>query len=97
MNGRDFIFDCVHLLCFKCYKINLNRDGTYIDSPDWIKNQKATINPINHHGKSFLYAETASLNYKAIGKISQKRLKIKLFINKYNWKGKNTLRQKVEI
>ena len=32
---------------YKYYKINPNRDGSYIDSPDWIKNKKATINPIN--------------------------------------------------
>ena len=28
----------MHLLDFKCHKINLNRDTSYIDSPDWIKN-----------------------------------------------------------
>ena len=27
--------------------MNINRDGSNIDSPDWIKNKKATINPIN--------------------------------------------------
>ena len=27
--------------------INVNRGGLYIDSPDWIKNKKATIHPIN--------------------------------------------------
>ena len=33
MRGSDFIFDCVHLLCYKCHKINPNRCGSYIDSP----------------------------------------------------------------
>ena len=27
---------CSLIVC-ECYKINLNRDGSYIDSPDWIK------------------------------------------------------------
>ena len=46
MKGSAFVFDYVHLLHYKCYKINLNRGRSYIDSPDWIKNKKATINPI---------------------------------------------------
>ena len=47
MKGSEFLFDYVHLLYYKCYKINPNRDGSYMDSPDWIKIKKATINPIN--------------------------------------------------
>ena len=46
MKGSGFVFDYVHLLYYK-YKINLNRGGSYVDSPDWIKNKKATINLIN--------------------------------------------------
>ena len=34
MKGRDFIFDCVYLLYYKCHKINLNRDESYADPPD---------------------------------------------------------------
>ena len=47
MKGSEFAFAYVHLLHYKCHKINPNRGGTYIDSHDWIKNNKATINPIN--------------------------------------------------
>ena len=47
VKGGDFVFDYVNLLYYKCHKINLSRDGSYIDFPDWIKNKKATINPIN--------------------------------------------------
>ena len=47
MKGSEFVFDYVHLLYYKCHKINLNPGGSYIDSPDWIKNKKATINPNN--------------------------------------------------
>ena len=42
MRGSEFVFDYVQLLYYKCNKINLN-GGSYIDSPDWIKNKKATI------------------------------------------------------
>ena len=47
MKGSEFLFDYVHLLYYKCYKINPNCGGSYIDSPDWIKIKKATINSIN--------------------------------------------------
>ena len=51
MKGSQFVFDYVHLLYYKCHKINLNRGGSYVHSPDWIKNKKATINIINKKDK----------------------------------------------
>ena len=39
MKGSDFVFDYVHLLYYKCYKINANHSGSYIDSPDCLKNR----------------------------------------------------------
>ena len=47
----------------------LNRGGAYIDSPNWIKNKKATRNFINKKGKYFQYALTVTLNYKEIKNI----------------------------
>ena len=45
-------------------KQNSNRDGSYIDSPDWIQNKEATINPINKKdNKCFQYAVIVALNY----------------------------------
>ena len=41
MERSEFVFDCVHLLHYKCHKINPNCGGLSIDSPDWIKNKKA--------------------------------------------------------
>ena len=52
MKGSEFVFDYVHLLYYKCYKINPNHGGTCIHSPNWMKNKKAIINPINK--KEFL-------------------------------------------
>ena len=46
VKGSEFIFNYVHLLHFKCHEINRNCGGSYVDSPDWIKNKMATINPI---------------------------------------------------
>ena len=46
MKGSEFVFDYGQLLFYKCHKINRNCSGSYIDSPDWIK-EKVTISPIN--------------------------------------------------
>ena len=75
---------------YKCYRINLNCGGSYIDSPDWIKNKKAMINPINKKdNKCFQYAVTVALKHKEIKKDMQTTTKIKSFINKYNSEGVN--------
>ena len=42
-----FFFDGVDLLHYNLHKISLNRGGSYVDSPNWLKNKKATINPKN--------------------------------------------------
>ena len=41
MRGTHFVFDCAHLLYYKCHEINFSRGGSYIDPPDWIKNKKS--------------------------------------------------------
>ena len=90
MKGSEFVFDYVHLLYYKCYKINLNRGGSYVDSPDWIKNKKATINLINKKdNKCFQYAVTAALNHEEITEHAERITQIKPFINKYKWEGIN--------
>ena len=82
MKGSEFVFDYVHLMYHKCHKVNPNHGGSYIDSPDQMKNRKATINPIN---KCFQYVLIAVLSREEIKKDLQIITKIKLFINKYNW------------
>ena len=82
MRGSESVFDYVQLLYYRCHKINVNRGGSYVDSPDWIKNKKATINPIiKKDNKCFQYAMKVGLNYKEIGKHAAKITKIK----QYNW------------
>ena len=34
MKDSNFVSDYVHLLYYKCHKINPNRGGSYIDSSD---------------------------------------------------------------
>ena len=86
MTGREFVFDYIHFLYYKSHKINPNCGGSYIDSLDWMKNKKATMYPINKkENKCFQYAVTVALNHEEIGKHAERIIKIKLFINKYQW------------
>ena len=86
----EFIFDCVSLLYYRCNQISFNRGGSYIDSLDWIKSKKASVNLINKNdNKCFQYAIIIALNHEEIKKDPKRILKIKPFINKCNWKGIN--------
>ena len=40
MKGSDFEFDGVNFLYYDFNKISINRGGSYIDSPQWLKNKK---------------------------------------------------------
>ena len=84
--GSNFVFESVNLLYYSLHKISLNRGGSYIDSPDWIKHKKATINPKNKDNECFKYAITVALNHERIKKDPQRISKIKPFIDQYNWK-----------
>ena len=44
MRGSDFIFNSVQLMYYKCHKVNFRGGGSYVDSPDWIKNKKEKSN-----------------------------------------------------
>ena len=48
MKGSEFVFNYVNLLYYKCHKINPNCGGSYIVSPDWIKNKKLKDNNKSH-------------------------------------------------
>ena len=53
MKGSDFEFDGVNFLYYDFSKISLNRCGSYIDSPKWLKDERSTINPKNNDDKCF--------------------------------------------
>ena len=86
MKGSDFEFDGVNFLHYDFRKISINRGGSYIDSPKWLKDKKSTVNPINNDYKCFQYAVTLALNLDKIRKNPQRISKIKPFIDQYNWK-----------
>ena len=74
MRGREFIFDSVNLLYYYLQKISLKRGGSYVDSPKWLKNKKATIHSKNNDDNCFQYALNFALNYQKIKKRSTKNI-----------------------
>ena len=66
MRGSAFVYDSTDALYYNLNKVSLSRGGSYIDSPKWLKNKKATINPQNNDDKCFQYALTVALNYEQI-------------------------------
>ena len=73
---------CIMILIKK----SINRGGSNIDSPKWIKNKKSTINPKNNDYKCFQYAVTLALNLGKVNSHPERISKIKPFIDQYNWK-----------
>ena len=82
MRGSKFVYDSVDVLHYNLDKVSLSRGGSYIDSPIWLKNKKATINPKNNDDKCFQYALTVALNCEKFKKDPQRISKIKPFIDK---------------
>ena len=44
MRWSDFIFQSVQLMYCQCHKVSFRRGGSYIDSLEWTKKKKITIN-----------------------------------------------------
>ena len=81
MKGSGYIFGRVDLLEYDLHKISLNREGSYIDSSELLKNKTATINPKNtRDNKCMQYTITVALHHQKIGRYQQRISKIKPFI-----------------
>ena len=86
MRESKLVYDSVDVLYYNLNKVSLSRGGSYIDSPKWLKNEKATINPKNKDDECFQYALSAALIHKQIKDHPEIISNIKPFIDKYNWK-----------
>ena len=91
MKKSNLTYDRVRAFYYELHKITINTSGSlYIDSPDLIKNKKATINPKNKNDdKCMQYAVSVALNHEQIDNHPEQISKIKHFINKYDWKDTN--------
>ena len=80
--GSNFVFDSVDLLYYHLQKTSLKRIvSSYIDSPERLKNKKATIKPKNNDSNCFQHALTAALNYRDIKSHPERISNLKPFIN----------------
>ena len=65
----DFVFESVERMDYKLHRVRLRRGGSYIKSPEWLANKKATINPKNKNDDECLRWSTISaLSYNEIMK-----------------------------
>ena len=53
MRGSKFVHDSVDVLYYNHNKVSFSRGGSNIDSPKWVKNIRATINPQNKKDDMF--------------------------------------------
>ena len=86
MKRSGFIFDGVNLFYYKCYKTNLNRSGSYIDSWDWIKikKQQSILSMIMINALCTLQqSQWIMKKFEKIGKVYKT---LSLLIEKYNSK-----------
>ena len=86
-NGSKFVFESVDLLSYHIHNTSLKRGKSYIKSPEWLINKRATINPKNKDDKCFQYSITVALNHQKIKNHPERISNIKPFIDNYNWKG----------
>ena len=40
MRSSEFLFDDIDLFFYNLHKVSLNRDGSYLDSPEWLKTKR---------------------------------------------------------
>ena len=86
-NGSNFVFESVDLLTYHIHKTNMKRGKSYIKSPEWILNKRATINKTNKDNKCFQYSITVELNNQNTGNHPERISSIKPFIDQYDWEG----------
>ena len=84
-NGSDFVFESVDLLSYHVHKTSLKRGKSYMKSPEWLVNKRATINPKNvSDDKCFQYSITVALHHKDIENHPERIINIGPHIGLYN-------------
>ena len=86
-NDSNFVVESVDLLSDHIHKTNQKRGKSYIKSPEWILNKRATINQKNNDNKYSQYSITVALNHRIIVNHPERISNAKPFIGQYNWEG----------
>ena len=85
--SSSFTYESVEECNIHFNKIDLRRGASYIDSPEWLKSKKVTINPKNTNDVyCFMYATTIALYHDQLGtnpeRITQK---LSIYTQSFNW------------
>ena len=87
-NGCNFLFESVDLLSYHIHKTTMKRGSSYIKSPKWILNKKATINLKNEDDECFQYSIVIALHHKKIKNHPERISPIHHYFSfDYNWEG----------
>ena len=82
--GSNSLFDSIDLTYVKIYKIKARSGSSYNETPKWISNKKATINPKNAKDECwFVWAITLALHHEEIKKDPQRITKLTPFVQNY--------------
>ena len=82
MKDSKFVFASVDLLYYSLHKTRLRRGKSYIESPEWLRNKRATINLQNEgYNNHFQHAITDALNHQNTENHPEIIYNIKRFIN----------------
>lgn len=85
-HGSNFIFDSVDFANIQFHIIELKRGKSYIPTPKWISDKKATTNPQNTNDNyCFAYSIIASLHHEDIYNHPERTKNLAPFIKNYNW------------
>ena len=88
MEASDFVFIRVVEMTYHCHRVDLNRGGSYIELPDWVKNKKCCINPKNEEdNECFRWAVITALHHEQLGAHPERISKMRPFIDRYDWSG----------
>ena len=87
-NGSNFVFESVDLLSYHIHKTSLKRGKSYMKSPEWIVNKRATINTKSKgDNKCFEYSIIVALHHQDIENYPQRLSNIHFFSHMYSWEG----------
>ena len=60
IKGSDFVFESVELMDYKLHRVRLRIGVSYVKSPKWLANKKATVNPKHKNDNECLRWSTIS-------------------------------------
>ena len=84
-NGSNFVFNSVDLFSYYIHETSMKRGKSYMKTPEWVVNKRATINPKRKNNKCFQYPIAVALHDQDIENHPEGITNIEPDIGLYNW------------